>query len=60
MTLLGRSVFIRQSVFKLLRVITGEFVKFGPFGLFMCDYVIVRKTMFLSNFERLCRNLVKL
>jgi len=21
----------------------------------MCDYVIVRKTMFLCNFDRLCR-----
>ena len=43
------------SVFKLLRVITDVFVKFGPFGSFMCDYVIVRKTMFLINFDQLCR-----
>jgi len=48
-------IYVSLSVFKLLRVITGEFVKFGPFGSCMCDYMIVRKTMFLSNFDRLCR-----
>jgi len=54
---------VSLSVFKLLRVITGEFVKFGLFGPFMYDYVIVRKMMFLSNFDRLCLlsdNFVKL
>ena len=45
-------VYESLSVFKWLQAITGEFVKFRPFGS-LC--VIVRKMTFLCNFDRLCR-----
>ncbi|AES61205.1 hypothetical protein MTR_1g080040 [Medicago truncatula] len=52
---------LTDSKEKTKKVITGEFVKFGPFGSFMCDYVIVRKTMFLRiDYVVLSDNLVKL
>jgi len=39
-------------------VITGHYLQICEIWtvwIVMCDYVIVRKTMFLCNFDRLCR-----
>jgi len=56
-------IYVSLSVFKWLRVITGKFVKFGPFGLVCVITWLWEKQCFcviLFDYVELSDNLVKL